>query len=208
VVQEGIERRGVNYARDGDLGRAAMALLPQRRAVASAPTLDKLQQKYPAAPVPIVPPARDDHDPPYLFTSETVQKAISQFDRGSAPGGSGLRPSHLQYILRASSEQTRAALLSALTAFVNRSFHGHLPELLVPSFVGAPLTAIAKYGGGVWPLAVGETLRFLTSKLGVSIVKDRDAMHFGPQDDPYVPMQLGRGTRWCRNCGTPGPFGG
>jgi hypothetical protein len=28
VVQEGIERRAVNYARDGDVGRAAKALLP------------------------------------------------------------------------------------------------------------------------------------------------------------------------------------
>jgi hypothetical protein len=158
--------------------------------------------------VPIVPPTRDDHAPPYLFTSETVQKAISQFDRGSAPGDSGLRPSHLQDMLCASSEQAKAALLSELTAFVNRSFHGHLPELLVPWFVGAPRTAFAKNGGGVRPLAVGETLRRLTSKLGVSIVKDRAAMYFGPQDDPYVPVQLGVGVRGGRNCGAPGPFGG
>jgi hypothetical protein len=70
-----------------------------------------------------------------------------------------------------------------------------LPELSVPWFVGAPLTAFAKNGGGVWPLAVGETLRRLTSKLGVSTVKDRAAMYFGPQDDPYVPVQLGVGVR-------------
>jgi hypothetical protein len=145
--------------------------------------------------VPIVPPTRDDHGPPYTFTSETVQNAISQFDCGSAPGGSGLRPSHLQDILRASSEQAKAALLSELTAFVNRSFHGHLSERLVPWFVGAPLTAFAKNGGGVRPLAVGEMLRRLTSKIGVSIVKDRAAMYLGPQDDPYVPVQLGVGVR-------------
>jgi hypothetical protein len=98
-------------------------------------------------------------------------------------------------VLHASSEQAKAALLSELTAFVNRSFHGHLPELLVPWFVGAPLTAFAKNGDDVRPLAVGETLRRLTSKLGVSIVKDRAAMYFGPQDDPYVPVQLGVGVR-------------
>jgi hypothetical protein len=107
VVQDGIERRAVNYARDEYLCRAATALLPQRKGVASASTLEVLQQKHPAAPVSIVPPTRDDHDPPYLITSETVQKAISQFDRGSAPGGSGLRPSHLQDILRASSERLK-----------------------------------------------------------------------------------------------------
>jgi hypothetical protein len=111
VVQEGIERRAVNCARDGDLGRAAKALLPQQKAVASSSTLEELQQKHPAARVPIVPPTRDDHDPPYLFTSETVQKAISQFDRGSAPGSSGLRPSHLQDMLCASSEQAKTPLL-------------------------------------------------------------------------------------------------
>jgi hypothetical protein len=48
---------------------------------------------------------------------------------------------------------------------------------------------------GVRPLAVGDTIRRLTSKLGVSIVKDRAAMYFGPQDDPYVPLQLGVGLR-------------
>jgi hypothetical protein len=184
VVQEGIERRAVYYARDGDLGCAIKAFLPQRKAVDSASTLEELQQKHPAASVPIVPPTRDDHDLPPLFTSETVQKVISQFDRGSAPGGSGLRPSLLQGMLRASSEQARAALLSELTAFVNRSFHGRLPEVLVPWFVGAPLTGFAKNNGGVRPLAVRETLRSLTSNLGVSIVKDRAAMYFGPQDDP------------------------
>jgi hypothetical protein len=56
-----------------------------------------------------------------------------------------------------------------------------------------PLTAFAKNGGGVRPLAVGETLRRLTSKLGVSIFKDGAAMYFGAQDDPYAPLQLGVG---------------
>jgi hypothetical protein len=129
---------------------------------------------------------RDDHYPSYMFTSETVQKASSQFDRGSAPGGSDLRPSHFQDMLRASYEEAKAALPSKLTAFMNRSFHGYLPELLVPWFVGAPPTAFAKNGGGVRPLAVGKTLKRLTSKLGVSFVKDRAAMYFGPQDDPTV----------------------
>jgi hypothetical protein len=101
----------------------------------------------------------------------------------------------LQDLLRVSSEQARSALLSEPTEFVNRSIHGHLPELLVPWFVGAPLTAFAKHNGGVRPLAVGETLRRLTSKLGVSIVKDRAAVYFGLQDDPYVPVQLGVGVR-------------
>jgi hypothetical protein len=36
VVQEGVERRSVNYARDGDLGRVAKAFLIQRKSVASA----------------------------------------------------------------------------------------------------------------------------------------------------------------------------
>jgi hypothetical protein len=196
VVQEGIERRSVNYARDGDLSRGAKALLPQRKAVSSASTLEELQQKHPAAPVPIVPPTRDDHDPPYLFTSETVQKAISQFDRGSAPGCSGLRPSHLQGMLRASSEQARAALLSEFNAFVNRSFHGHLPELLVPWFVGAPLTAFAKNGGDVRPLAAGETLRRLTSKNSVSLLsKTEPRCTLAYRMPPYVPVKLGVGVR-------------
>jgi hypothetical protein len=41
VVPVGIERRVVNHAYDGDLGRAAKALLPLRKAVASAYTLEE-----------------------------------------------------------------------------------------------------------------------------------------------------------------------
>jgi hypothetical protein len=55
--------------------------------------------------------------------------------------------------------------------------------------------AFAKNGGGVSPLTVGETFRRLTSKLGVSIVKHRATMYFGPQDDPYVSVQLRVGVR-------------
>jgi hypothetical protein len=45
--------------------------------------------------------------------------------------------------------------------------------------------------------ALGRLLlvRRLTSKIGVSIVKARAAMYFGPQDDPYIPVQLGVGVR-------------
>jgi hypothetical protein len=45
--------------------------------------------------------------------------------------------------------------------------------------------------------ALGRLLlvRRPTSKLGVSIVKARAAMYFGPQDDPYIPVQLGVGVR-------------
>jgi hypothetical protein len=76
VVQEGIERRAVIYARDGDLGRAAKTLLSRRKAVTSASTVEELQQKHPAAPAPIVPPTRDDHNPPYLFTSVILRDRL------------------------------------------------------------------------------------------------------------------------------------
>jgi hypothetical protein len=98
-------------------------------------------------------------------------------------------------MLLASSEQARAALLLELTAIVNRSFRGHLPELVVPWSVRALLTVLRKTVGGGRPLAVFETLKRLSSKLGVSIVKDRAAMYFDPQHDLTSRCSWGRGTR-------------
>jgi hypothetical protein len=52
AVQEGIERRAVSYARDGDVGHVVKAFLPERKAVASASTLESYSRITQPRPFP------------------------------------------------------------------------------------------------------------------------------------------------------------
>ena len=55
--------------------------------------------------------------------------------------------------------------LQALTHCVNYLLSGKLDPCAAPWFCGAPLTALIKPSGGFRPIAVGETLRRLVSKV-------------------------------------------
>ena len=55
--------------------------------------------------------------------------------------------------------------LRSLTCFMNHLLSGKGPACLAPWLCGAPLTALLKKGGGVRPIAVGEVLRRLASRL-------------------------------------------
>ena len=58
----------------------------------------------------------------------------------------------------------RDCLLS-LTCLMNHLLSGKAPSCLSPWLCGAPLTALLKKGGGVRPIAVGEVIRRLASRL-------------------------------------------
>ena len=55
--------------------------------------------------------------------------------------------------------------LHSLIRCINGLLAGTLDSRLAPWFCGAPLTALAKKGGSFRPIAVGETLRHLVSKV-------------------------------------------
>ena len=64
-----------------------------------------------------------------------------------------------------SSAPASVECLNSLTGCINCLLAGTLDSHLVPWFCGAPLTALAKKGGGFRPIAVGETLYCLVSKV-------------------------------------------
>jgi len=57
-----------------------------------------------------------------------------------------------------------ASFLGALADALNLLGRGHAPRHMAPVLAGASLTALEKDGGDTRPIAVGETLRRLTSK--------------------------------------------
>ena len=75
-----------------------------------------------------------------------------------------------------------------LTEFVNLVPSGYLPPRIRPVFFGANLIALGKKGGGIRPIAVGNTLRRSSAKCTGTMAKSNRCVECGN-------VQLGYGTQ-------------
>ena len=116
---------------------------------------------------------------------DEVRQAVLSFPAGSAGGPDGLRPQHIRDLLMC--REGGPEFLSALTAFVNVVLAGRCPLNAVPVFFGGRLLALNKKSGGIRPIAIGFTLRRLTSKCANSSGTNLLRSYF-------YPYQLGVGT--------------
>ena len=154
--------------------------------------LHKLRSLHPQAPQPILSTLSATLDPMLGdgeagFWEPIIRDAVMHFPRASAPGPSGLRPSHLQDALRRRGRGL--ALLAALSDLTALWLKGALPQEHAPYLCGANLTPLRKPDGGVRPVAVGETLRRLVGKalLATGVSKRQVAS--------LAPLQAGVGIR-------------
>ena len=115
--------------------------------------IDQLREVGPGA-VPIVDP-------------DIVHRALSSFSPTSGAGPSGLRPSHLQEALRHSSGDQTLRLISEVIQLMLRC---EVPEGIRQWICGASLMALRKPNGSLRPVAVGESLRRLCSKVAVELM--------------------------------------
>ena len=100
----------------------------------------------------------------------------------SGAGRSGLRPSHIRDAMRPASSDL---LLCLITEVVNLLLQGDRSRVGTSTFVcGASIMALRKPNGTLRPIAVGETIRRITSKVAVELISDR-ARTF------LEPLQLG-----------------
>ncbi len=117
------------------------------------------------------------------MSAEEVDRAIRSFPSTSAAGPDGLRPQHLNDMTGYAAGEGGHLLLRALTGFINFTLEGKV----APLARHFSLTARAKLGGGVRPIAVGCTLFRLAAKCASSSVKQAMAALLAPH-------QLGYGT--------------
>lgn len=110
-------------------------------------------------------------------TSDDMERAIRSFHKLSGGGPSALRPLHLQEAL---TPDSRDEVLQHLTSMVSLLGRGEAPPEIGPFLAGASLLALAKNDNGVRPIAVGETLRCLTSKCLCAAAKSKALDHFFP----------------------------
>lgn len=90
--------------------------------------------------------------------------SLKSFPNASAPGPSGLRPSHLCEAVLYASPDCVNYILSALTRFTNLLATGRTPPSVLSYLCGATLLVCLKAKGGHRPILVGEVLCCLTSK--------------------------------------------
>jgi hypothetical protein len=94
---------------------------------------------------------------------KTFEKlGINSFPVGSSSGLDGMRPQYLKDIISLSAGEAGEKALKALTKLCNFLLSGQLPSEICHLL---SLCALHKKDGGIRPIAIGNCLRRLTSKL-------------------------------------------
>ena len=163
-------RRARLAVQDGQYSKAINALTSNDLATPSDEVLQEMLAKHPQTAPPnsaswACPP------PPASVIEAVVCKCIQSFPNGSAPGPSGLRPSHLWEAVGCPSTDWACLVLSSLTRFINLLVAGKTPPIVIPHLCGATLLANKKKSGGHHPIAVGEVLHRLASKCLANLVR-------------------------------------
>ena len=156
-------RRALQWASHGRYGNALQAL--GSKGVAPFTDITAREELLRCHPQSSLPSHTSYVPPPLVVQSSTILAALRSFPRGTSPGSFGLRPQHLLDAVCGNTAPAASGCLQALTRCVNILLSGRLDCRVAPWFCGAPLTALIKPGGGVHPIAVGETLRRLVSKV-------------------------------------------
>ena len=143
------------------------------RAVASDNTLcditpdvlESLQSRHPPAPsnIEIIP--IPTNIPSMTTSSQDIREAIRSFSGSSGGSVDGLRPIHLQDLISNQTAEAGIRLILSLTSLVNTILNGQISDFARIIFFSANLTALRKKDGGIRPIAVGNILRRLASKV-------------------------------------------
>ena len=175
------------FASLGRFSDATKTLMSSGVAAASPIVMQSLKDLHPVvADMPYQ--LSEIGSPSIVVTVTQVEESIRSFPKGSAGGRDGLRPQHLMDILQCPVSRSRDLYLKRLTVYVNISLAGKLPASIATFITSAPVYPLIKNGSGVRPIAVGEVLRRLTSKLASSAVRHTAVEHLSP-------LQVGVGIK-------------
>lgn len=145
----------------------------KRIAEPSAETTSLLLDKHPTGPLPITHNLTNTDS--IIATSEEIIKALRSFPKDTACARSGQRVTHLLETL-----SSGIPLDDDFTIFVNNLIQGKAPLELAPLYASANLIAIQKKDSSIRPIAVGEVVRRLVSKLCLRKVISRAIAYLAP----------------------------
>ena len=146
--------------------------------------LESLRSKHPPPPsnIEIIPIPTDI--PSMTTSSQYIRETIRSFSGSSGGGVDGLRPIHLQDLISNQTAEAGNRLILSLTSLVNTFLNGQISDFARILFFSANLNALRKKDGDIRPIAVGNILRRLASKV---------ANHFASHKVSNLlrPVQLG-----------------
>jgi hypothetical protein len=148
--------------------RGAVKLLSSDDSLASfnKDVAEELKKKHPSPSRELFfPDLSKPGDISLIVNEQNVREAINSFAAGSSPGLDGMRPQYLKDIISLSAGEAGQKALRALTKLCNFLLSGQLPSEICHLLYGASLCALNKKDGGIRPIAIGNCLRRLTSKL-------------------------------------------
>eukprot|EP00731_Ephydatia_muelleri_P038663 Em0851g2a len=171
------------------LGKACQILTSSGLAPDTEDTWTQLSAKHPKSPPP-VPPAH----PPLPLTSPILHQKVGfnsnrkvedfnvlsilrSFSKASAAGPTGLR---IQHLLDVAEVPVPTSICSLLRGVINLLASGQAPAAISQYMVGGSLVALRKGTQDIRPIAVGESLRRLTSKCLCSLIKEDASAFFQP----------------------------
>ena len=192
--------RAERLVRDAELSRAMTALTSEPLAPDDYATYSKLQAKHPQrldstfnVASPSAPEAK-----PLEATEDEVAEALATFHRGSSGGAFGMRPEHVQAAMQYHHDAYTDPL-GTLTKFTNHLLAGKAPLEVKDYFAGGRLCALKKGEHDVRPIAAGETLRRLASKVACLSAKFKARKLFrGHQYGVATPAGAERIIHLCR----------
>jgi len=111
--------------------------------------------------------------PPAEYSYVTLRKL--KYGKGSYGSVNDLLPRVIQ-----DAKAAGADALTSLTNLANHMVAGLAPRELAPFIAGAPLMALVKAGGGLRPIAIGETIRRLVSNCCCEATTEEAKVIFGP----------------------------
>ncbi len=133
----------------------------------SAEVVETLRVKHPEGKLP-VDPRLDKHisDSIISASKEEVMYALWSFPKGTACSRSGLRVERiLQLVGSGIGVESPDSVISLFTRVVNLLLHGNVPTTLCPLIASGNLVPLLKKDGSIRPIAVGEILRRIASKI-------------------------------------------
>jgi len=155
--------RALFWAREGRYSNALQTL--SSHGVASHDNDSAYQELLNRHPSSLCPDISEVSSKPLTIDDSMVLKCLKAFPKGTSPGASRLRAQHLLDAITGTTAPAARDCLASLTCLMNYLLSGKAPSCLAPWLCGAPLTALLKKGGGFRPIAVGEVLRRLASRL-------------------------------------------
>ena len=150
-----------------------------------------LQELQSCHPQHALPQWSDDIPSLLVVDFQAVLSALEGFSRRTSPGYSQLRAQHPLDVIKGACTPDAQLCCDNLTHWMSKLLAGKSDPRIAPWLSGASLTALIKKTGGYCPIAIGEVLCRLASRICCASIRDRFPDVFVPYGQVGVGLKGG-----------------